>query len=388
MPVAAPSRLSKPAASVSSVSSDGDIDDDDDLAPTKTKTTNAAPPPDREPLSWFLEHQARCESEFQSRRAELRALARERLRLLFRRQRGQELVWDGGAGEGGEGGESTDDEEEDDWSVGDTELSAWDSDVASLLDRGSLAESAAEEEAFDQPASVALRRVLLGCGVVAVCAVAAALRARSLALPFYGVFAARAWLPRAGVVPAVALLLAAWWTLSQGERRYSKRGLAAGHAALTVSVALGCGVMGLAWGAPAMLQPRLRAACLSAGGGGGAGGAGAISSASSSSCSARVDAYDSQLAQSTRLVLASALAVALAAACASACCVARCWELAHVAQRAAKHRTRRRRRQRQGKIPWHKLKVVGPVLACGGGGGGGGCPFAMRGGAAEAKKDV
>jgi hypothetical protein len=436
-----PARPAAAAAAPPSSTDDSDGSDADAADQTtpnnnnNNKTTKKPNPPpcpsDREPLSWFFEHQARCEADFQARRRELRALARERLRLLFRRQRGAELVRerrppktkpndkdnknhndndpDAPASPPSEGDDSSDNS---DWSVGDTELSAWDSDVASLLDQGSLAESAAEEEAFEQPARAWLLSALVGCGVVGAASVLASFYASSTIASFGGVVYARAWVPKLGAVAGGLLLAAALWTWAQGERRLSRRGLAAGHALLTLALAGGCVVASLALGAPAMLDPRVRAACAAAAGGSCSASASSVSaegcggrtggtcpaaptndngqptntnaSAYAGICGARIEAYDARLGSAMRLAALVGVGVALCASACSAAAVARCWELAHVAQRAAKHRTRRRRRARNGKIPWHKLRIVGPVTTCGGGGGGsgGGCPFAAAGGKA------
>ena len=70
---------------------------------------------------------------------------------------------------------------------------------------------------------------------------------------------------------------------------------------------------------------------------------------------------------------------ALAVACLLLVCLG-VWylfELTYIEKKAIKHKRWHRRRKHT--IPWHKLKVVGPVMGCGSGGGGGGgggkCPM-------------
>jgi hypothetical protein len=100
------------------------------------------------PLPRFFQSQIRSEEEFQARKAELRASARERLDEIFH-AKGKRLVIDS-------------DEE---FSIGSSELSAWDSDVASISSLSSCVREWRQEAHFGAPAE-AMLQIALVCLVV------------------------------------------------------------------------------------------------------------------------------------------------------------------------------------------------------------------------------
>ena len=120
---------------------------------------------ERDPVAWFFQNQIRSEEEFAARKAELRAAARARLDKVFAKK-GKRLVVDseedgaGGAGGDGDGGA---------WSVDESELSAWDSDVASVSALGGAVKDWRAVSGFSAPAEAALQLALWATMVSAVC---------------------------------------------------------------------------------------------------------------------------------------------------------------------------------------------------------------------------
>jgi len=113
--------------------------------PDLTKPTN----PLKHPTQRFFQNQIKSEEEFQARKSELRAAARRRLDEIFAKK-GRRLAIDSDA---------------DAFSIDSSELSAWDSDVASIGSLSSCVREWREEARFGAPAAAALQLGLMG-GVV------------------------------------------------------------------------------------------------------------------------------------------------------------------------------------------------------------------------------
>jgi len=79
----------------------------------------------KDPISWFYQNQIKSEEEFQAKKEQLRAAARHKLDEIFEKK-GKHLIVD------------SDDEG---FSIGSSELSAWDSDVYSIRTLASCANS-------------------------------------------------------------------------------------------------------------------------------------------------------------------------------------------------------------------------------------------------------
>lgn len=79
----------------------------------------------KDPVSWFYQNQIKSEEEFQAKKEQLRAAARHKLDEIFEKK-GKHLIVD------------SDDEG---FSIGSSELSAWDSDVYSIRTLASCANS-------------------------------------------------------------------------------------------------------------------------------------------------------------------------------------------------------------------------------------------------------
>ena len=93
----------------------------------------------------FFQNQIRSEEEFQARKAELRAAARRKLDQVFA-SKGRHLIVDS---------------DDDGFSIGSSELSAWDSDVASVGSLSSCVREWRREVHFGAPAEAALQIALV-----------------------------------------------------------------------------------------------------------------------------------------------------------------------------------------------------------------------------------
>lgn len=113
----------------------------------QTRANAATPFPN--PAPRFFQNQIKSEEEFQARKSELRAAARARLDQVFEKK-GKRLVVDS---------------DDDDWSIDGSELSAWDSDVASITSMSSAVREWREEAHFAAPAEAALQLALWATAV-------------------------------------------------------------------------------------------------------------------------------------------------------------------------------------------------------------------------------
>lgn len=101
------------------------------------------------PAGRFFQNQIKSKEEFQARKAELRAAARKRLDQIFEKK-GQRLVIDS---------------DDDEFSMCSSELSAWDSDVASISSLQSCAREWREDAHFNAPAEGTLQLGLIAGAV-------------------------------------------------------------------------------------------------------------------------------------------------------------------------------------------------------------------------------
>jgi hypothetical protein len=115
-------------------------------------TPKPDPPPPSNPhpaRRRFFQNQIRSEEEFQARKVDLRAAARRRLDGIFQKKGKRLLV----------------DPDDDAFSIGSSELSAWDSDVASIVSLSSCVREWREDARFGAPAEALMQ---LGLAVTAV----------------------------------------------------------------------------------------------------------------------------------------------------------------------------------------------------------------------------
>ncbi|KAI8471726.1 MAG: hypothetical protein J3K34DRAFT_226379 [Monoraphidium minutum] len=328
----------------------------------------------KDPVSWFFQNQIRSEEEFQERKAELRTAALARLDDIFERK-GKRLVVDS---------------DDDAFSICSSELSAWDSDVASI---GGLAAAAAEwrEEAHIQAPAEALLQVALAATMVAAghCSWTS-LQALTAVNRYWGILN-HGWVPLASFVTSVAMAATAacCWLLMGRTRKRTMLGLQVALQLLYV-VAAALALASLTF--PAEINADLKeSACTPRQG----------SDPSGSKLCQYLPAIEDEVRNHVAAIMTGCAAQAVACVAALALSSWYLWELGFVEKKAAK--IKRRNRHRKNRIPWEKIKVenMGPVTSCGGGGAaagrggkaavptggaatgsGGGCPFSKMAGAA------
>ncbi|GBF97562.1 hypothetical protein Rsub_10163 [Raphidocelis subcapitata] len=348
---------------------DGDVDSDGDDVSPGSKRAHPPPPADgdrfdynKDPVSWFFQNQIRSEEEFQARKTELRAAARARLDALFEKK-GQRLRADSDG----------------DFSIDSSELSAWDSDVASIHSLSSCVHEWREEAHFSAPAEATLQIALVALAAIAAHTCWCSLRAMMAVNRYWGIVR-NGWAPGASFVTAAVLAAAAascWLLLGRTGKRCLLGFQVTLHALYAATAALAL----VAYLMPSQIDADLKtSAC------GRTGAAGPLPVAASKLCG-YLPAIESEVKAHVAAIL---LGCCLEAVATVATLAAASWyalELCFVEKRATK--LKRRRRHRKHGIPWDKIKIenIGPVTTCGAGGGSGGggrCPFSGAATAAAA----
>lgn len=308
---------------------------------------------DKDPVKWFYANQIKSEAEFAQKKDTLRAQARQRLDNIMA-SKNKLVEWDS---------------DMESLSIRSSELSDWNSDVDSLSSLISCADSWIEDARYSTPAETALKWTA-GAGLVTTMyCLYISLQATKLTRQVSGVVA-NSWWPFGSFV-ASALLGTSLLVLIMAAMYRKRRMLLAGQVCALVIysayLVLTCAVLF----APTAVDPQLReSACTRYG---------------KTDNGAKLCKMLPSIAQALRGHMATLLYANAVGACLSLAALGTSvwyvFELGYIEKKAIKHKRRHKRRKHT--IPWHKIKIVGPVTNCTGGGGGGGgkCPIGMGGGA-------
>lgn len=303
---------------------------------------------DADPVAWFYQNQIKSEAEFQQKKDALRTEARKRLDQIMDKKN-QRLMWPS-------------DSEFDDMSLSSGELSELDSDVHSLASVRTCAYSWISKANYSMPAEATLRLASIASLVLSVVVAYISFRGAQAVRPVLGVVRHGDWavysllcgLAMAGA-SSLALLSANW---------RSRKMLLASQVVMLAMYGAVLVVTVLLWTVPAEVDPRMQHAMCGKWGDNRA----PMKDAKSPMCDKLPNIQ--ALMASTNTGLRSWMA-AQACACLVLCSLGLWYmlELCFVERKGIKH-IRRHKRNRF-TIPWDKIKVVGPPLACGAGGGGG-----------------
>lgn len=336
---------------------EGEIDDPDiisfDKKGKKKVSTGKAPKRfdyEADPVGWFYQNQIRSEEEFQAKRLRTQRGRRQRLEGIMA-AKGKVLEFDPRL-------------EEDKLSIASSELSELDSDTHSLKSLRSCAESWIEEAEYKKPAE----------GWIKFWAPSAAFPLIFCAFQWYDANATFTRISKGPLPINIQHILAALMALMVGVTLLagliyyaasvrSKRALVLGQIGMLAMYALSAAITTAIIARPFRVDLR-------------------VSDRAPGKCSRGMDnrmpirgeaiplCSVAQLAimdvaSLTDLIFSGSLALGVTALLLTGFGVWYLFELAYMEKKASRHK--RRHRRNKGKIPWHKIKIVGPVTDCGSG---------------------
>jgi len=307
-------------------------------------------------VSWFYQNQIKSEEEFQAKKAILREEAKKRLEQIMAAKK--KLI--------------EFDSDLDDFSIASSELSELDSDVDSLSSMISCANSWIEDVQYKTPAENTLKYTASAAMIAAAHCVYQSFNGITTCRKVLGVVLNSTW-PTGTFFAAIAMAVFAGLALLAAVRR-SKRFLLASLVGCVAVYGACAALVAAMYFEPTKVDSRLK----------------------ESAC-ARYSSMDTgsrlcQMLPTIERELDEVMAATLwGSGVMALCCLTTLgigvwyiFELAYVEKKAMKHKRRHKRRKHT--IPWHKIKIVGPVLNCGGGGGGAAAGKAPHAGAASGGK--
>ncbi|GAX73758.1 hypothetical protein CEUSTIGMA_g1209.t1 [Chlamydomonas eustigma] len=303
---------------------------------------------EKDPVSWFYQNQIKSEADFQARKKELQEQAKLRLENIMKAKK-KLLEFDSDF----------------DGSMHSSELSELDSDVHSLSSLKSCAESWIEDADYKTPAEGWLKFSAPAAVAVAVYFAYQSYLMISICGKVTGILLNTQW-PLYCIGLAVLMIIFCG-TMYLAASTRSKRILLTSEIGLLVTYALCIALIAALVAKPIKIDYKLQdAACHKFDN----------REIGNKLCNAMPKAAK-EVATALPALLWSSVSVGASTIILGALGIWYTFELAYIEKKAAKHKRRHRRRKLS--IPWHKIKVIGPVTNCGKGG-------APHGAAAKGKK--
>lgn len=292
---------------------------------------------EKDPISWFYQHQIRSEEDFQKKKVDLREAAKKRLEDIMNRKN-KAIEWDS--------------DDEFNWSVASSELSDLDSDVDSISSMISCADSWIVEARYPELGQTCLKYSCVAAVAVLAHVLWTSFTAAKVLGSSFGMPNSSSWLAIATVLLA---LVAAFGVVTQyyAAQRRSRKVLLGGQCLLLVVYGIAVFLAVASFYQPRQVEDKMKSSAC---------GRYAHTEHGAKMCALIPDIEE----EMQKRLLAVAISNALLAVSTLATIVLSTWclfELCYIEKKAYKHKRRHKRRKKT--IPWDKIKIVGPVTTCG-----------------------